>query len=246
MKLSKRLKFFLSHLAISAIIAFLAIIIVFCVWYPFPLAKAIGVTYIFLMLLAIDIIVGPVLGFIVYKEGKKSLKMDLGVIIIIQLAALFYGIYSIFEGRPAWLVYNVDRFDLVRINEIDLRKVEKALPEYQNVSFLFPNWVAAVPPKNVNERNAITFEAVFSGVDVAQRPELYVDLGQAKKQIQSHVIALKELDKYNPKMDVTQILAQYPEATGFVPLKANAVDMVVLINKEKGEVVKIVDLRPWK
>ncbi len=32
----------------------------------------------------------------------------------------------------------------------------------------------------------------------------------------------------------------------FVPLKANAVDMTVLINKEKGEVVKIVDLRPWK
>ena len=29
-------------------------------------------------------------------------------------------------------------------------------------------------------------------------------------------------------------------------LKANVVDMTVLINKEKGEVVKIVDLRPWK
>jgi hypothetical protein len=40
----------------------------------------------------------------------------------------------------------------VRINEIDLRKVEKALPEYQNVSFLFPNWVAQFA-KNVNERN---------------------------------------------------------------------------------------------
>ena len=49
---------------------------------------------------------------------KKSLKMDLAVIIIIQLSALFYGIYSIFEGRPAWLAYNVDRFELVRNNEI--------------------------------------------------------------------------------------------------------------------------------
>ncbi len=38
-------------------------------------------------------------------------------------------------------------------------------------------------------------------------------------------------------------LAQYPK-NGFDLLKANAVDMVVLINKEKGEVVEIVDLPP--
>ncbi|MEC8058136.1 MAG: type IV pilin accessory protein, partial [Pseudomonadota bacterium] len=28
--------------------------------------------------------------------------------------------------------------------------------------------------------------------------------------------------------------------------KASSVDMVVLMNKEKGQVVKIIDLRPWK
>ena len=242
--MSARIKAFLVHGLVSIIIALLSMGLVYFIWYPAPLAVATGVMHIFLLMLCIDVVIGPLLTLLVYKTGKKTLKLDLTIICLLQLAALTYGLFTVYQGKPAWLVYNADRFDLVRINEIDLRKVEKALPEYQNVSFLFPNWVAAVPPKNVNERNAITFEAVFSGVDVAQRPELYVDLGQAKKQIQSHVIALKELDKYNAKMDVTQILAQYPEATGFVPLKANAVDMVVLINKEKGEVVKIVDLRP--
>lgn len=47
------------------------------IWYPTPLATAVGVTQIFLMMLAIDVTVGPILGFIVYKEGKKTLKMDL-------------------------------------------------------------------------------------------------------------------------------------------------------------------------
>jgi len=42
------------------------------------------------------------------------------------------------------------------------------------------------------------------------------------------------------------ILQPVSQATAFLPLKANAVDMTVLINKEKGEVIKIVDLRPWK
>lgn len=57
---------------------------------------------------------------------------------------------------------------------------------------------------------------------------------------------IKELYKYNDKQLVQEILGQYPQADAFVPLKANAVDMTVLIDKEKGEVVKIVDLRPWK
>jgi hypothetical protein len=55
----------------------------------------------------------------------------------------------------------VDRFDLVRINEIDLRKVEKALPEYQNVSFLVFLIGLQQFAKDVNERNAITFEKFF-------------------------------------------------------------------------------------
>lgn len=57
---------------------------------------------------------------------------------------------------------------------------------------------------------------------------------------------LKDLNKYNDVQQVERIVSKYPQATGFVPLKANAVDMTVLINKDKGEVVKIVDLRPWK
>lgn len=40
------------------------------------------------------------------------------------------------------------------------------------------------------------------------------------------------------------ILAKYPQAVGWVPLKAIAMDMTVLLD-EQGNVVKIVDLRPW-
>ncbi len=82
--------------------------------YSSPLATAVGVTHIFLMLLVIDVILGRLLGLLVYKEGKKTLKFDLSVIILIQMAALCYGVFSIEQGRPAWLVYNVYHFELVR------------------------------------------------------------------------------------------------------------------------------------
>ena len=59
--------------------------------------------------------------------------------------------------------------------------------------------------------------------------------------------AIDELYNYNDKVDVDRILSDYPDADGFLPLKANNVDMTVLINKkDKEKVVKIVDLRPWE
>lgn len=243
--MSKRLKFFLFHLSISVLIALLVIVIVFFFWYSSPLAKAIGVTHIFLMLLAIDIIIGPVLGFIVYKQGKKSLKMDLGIIIIIQLAALFYGIYSIFEGRPAWLAYNVDRFELVRNNEIVDDSIADAMPQFKQSSILKPQYVAVELAKDIKQRNSDMFAEVLGGISLAQRPERYVPLAQAKTQIRQRAQELNELNKFNAVDDVKQIVNQYPQANAWVPLKANAIDMVVLMNKDKGEVVKIVDLRPW-
>ncbi len=243
--MSKRLKFFLSHLSISFLIALLVVGLVFFIWYPSPLATAVGVTHIFLMLLVIDVILGPLLGLLVYKEGKKTLKFDLSVIILIQIAALCYGVFSIEQGRPAWLVYNVDRFELVRKNELVDTNIQQAQPQFQKPSWFKPQYVATKFVKDTQQRNDEMFAEVLGGISIAQRPERYVELTLAKNQIQQRALPLVELQQYNPKTEVEKTLAKYPQADAFVPLKANAVDMTVLINKEKGEVVKIVDLRPW-
>ena len=244
--MSKRLKFFFSHLSISFLIALLVSGLVFFVWYPEPLAKAVGVTNIFLMMLAIDVIVGPILGWLVYQEGKKTLKFDLSVIILIQIAALCYGVFSIEQGRPAWLVYNVDRFELVRKNELVDTNIQQAQPQFQQPSWFKPQYVATEFAKDIQQRNDEMFAEVLGGISIAQRPERYVELTQVTTQIQQRALPLKELEQYNPKTDVEKALAKYPKADAWLPLKATAVDMTVLINKEKGEVVKIVDLRPWK
>ncbi|MGO1061984.1 TfpX/TfpZ family type IV pilin accessory protein [Acinetobacter lwoffii] len=244
--MSSRLKFFLSHLAISFVIAFFVIGIVFFVWYPYPLAKAAGVTQLFLMMLTIDVIIGPLLGLIVYKQGKKTLKVDLGVIILLQIAALCYGIYSIEQGRPVWLVYNVDRVQLIRKNEILEASLQKALPQYQQTSWLKPQYVGVELAKDIQTRNDDTFAEALGGISIAQKPERYVPLDKVKNQIQKRALPLKELEQYNPKTEVEKTLAKYPKADAWLPLKANAVDMAVLVNKESASIIKIVDLRPWQ
>lgn len=244
--LSKRQKFFLGHFSLSCFIALIILIWVFFVWYPFPLAKAVGVTHIFLMLLAIDVIIGPFLGLLVYKESKKTLKFDLSVIILIQICALVYGVYSIAQGRPVWLAYNVDRIELIRNNEIIQDHLDQAQTQFQHPSWLKPQYVGVEFAKDANQRGDDLFAEALGGISIAQKPERYVEIEKVKSKIQKHAQDLVLLPQYNNKALVEKILAQYPQANAFVPLKANAVDMTVLINKEKGEVVKIVDLRPWK
>lgn len=242
--MSKRLKFFLSHLSISLLIAILVMSLIFIFWYPNPLSKAVGVTHLFLMMLGVDIIIGPILGLLVYKEGKKSLKFDLTVIIIIQLSALIFGVYSIAQGRPAWLVYTVDRFELIRNNEIIDKNLKGAKPEFQHPSFFIPKFAAIQFSQDIEQHYNDIFTEVVGGVSLAQFPERYVKLDQVKFQKSAKSTAA--LLEFNDKKDVNKILKKYPQADAWLPLKANAVDMVVLINKEKAEVVKIVDLRPWK
>lgn len=244
--MTKRLIFFLSHLSISILLALIIIAWVFLIWYPQPLAQAVGVTHIFLMMVAIDVVLGPILGFFVYKEGKKTLKFDLVVIILIQLSALGYGLYSIAQGRPVWLVYNVDRFELVRNNEIIDTNIQKVQAQFRNPSWFKQKFAAVQIAKNSEERSNNMFEELLGGVSLAQRPERYVGLAQVKPQIQKRAQNLNELEKYNSKQQVKIVLKKYPSADAWVPLKANAIDMVVLMNKNSAQVVKIVDLRPWK
>ncbi|ENV74177.1 hypothetical protein F946_00211 [Acinetobacter johnsonii ANC 3681] len=243
--MSKRLKFFLSHLFISFLIAVLVIGIVFFIWYPSPQANAVGVTQIFLMMMVIDVIVGPMLGWLVYKEGKKTLKLDLSVIIFLQIAALLFGLFSIEQGRPVWIAYNVDRFELIRKNELIIEHLDQAEIQFQKTSFLRPQYVAVEFAKDKLQRENDMFTEALGGISIAQKPERYVDFVQAIPKIKQRAKNVKELVQYNDPQYVQKILEKYPQATGYIPLKANAVDMTVLVNKETGVVIKIVDLRPW-
>ncbi len=243
--MNHRLQAFLIHLAISTLIALAVIGLVFFIWYTAPLQTAVGVTHIFLILLAVDVVLGPLLTLLVYKVGKKTLVMDLIVIVALQLGALSYGLWTVAEGRPAWLVFAVDRFELVRVLDIDERGLDSTENRYRTPSWLGPQWVAATNPDNLDARNDLVMESVLGGPDLAQRPNLYQPLSSQTNAIQSRLLELPELSEFNTAENVNALLAKHPRADAWLPLRANNQDMVVLMHKETAEVVAIVDLRPW-
>lgn len=240
-----KIKAFAIHLSLSALAGLLCAIIIYKVWFIAPLDIATKITPIFLMMIGIDIIVGPLLTFLVYKKGKKTLKFDLSIIVIIQFIALIYGVFNIYQSRPLWIAFDQDAFYLVRANEIDLESEKKAAVAYQSRIIAKPQFVSIKRPDIETQKGKELRFYDFMGMNLAvKKPELYDSMNNARQALSIQAFALQDLEKYNANTSL--ILSKYPQADAFLPLKTNVIDMTVLINKEKGEVVKIVDLRPWK
>lgn len=240
-----RLRYFSLHFFLSCLLALVALMVVFVFWYPSPLASATGVTSVFLILLGVDVVLGPLLTFLVAKEGKKSLRFDLSVIVVLQLAAFLYGMSVVAAGRPVWIVFSKDRFDLVQAYEVEQKNIGQAETQFQKAGWFGPKWVAARLPRDINELNDLIFESVAGGADLPYRPDLYVEYQFEIETIKTRSFPLTELSKVNPENEVQKILARWPDATAYLPLMARKQEMTVLINKESGKVIAIVLLKPW-
>ena len=241
-----RLKALLVHLAGSVLLAALALGLIYGLWYPAPLATAVGVSSIVLLLLAVDVVLGPILTFAVYQPGKKSLRFDLTVIVLIQLAAFVYGMATIAQGRPAWLVFNADRFDVAQVSDLDDRYISEALPEFRHAPWTGPKWVASVNPDNVDRRNELVMEAALGGPDLPQRVDLYRPLAQEADNLRARAKPLAELEHFNTPEAVAAMTTKWPQADAWLPLMSRAQPMVVLIDSSNARPVAVVDLRPWE
>ncbi|WP_180160111.1 TfpX/TfpZ family type IV pilin accessory protein [Acinetobacter sp. YH12054] len=238
--MSKRLKFFLGHFTISVIITLIVLYLIFYVWYPAPLHQALGITHLTFMLLAIDVVIGPLFSWLVYKEDKKSLKFDLAVVILLQVSAFAYGFYTIAKGRPAWIVYDSLAFHIVRHSDIETSHLHLAKPEYQHPSWFKPQVVALLDTKDIQKIHPIPKFTISM-----DHPMYYTDLKNAKSKIGEIAFSVKDLTKFNSEKKIQQVLTEFPTADSWLGLSGLEQDMVVLINKETAEVIKIVELRPW-
>lgn len=240
-----RIKSALIHLLISLLFGLIAVYFVFFVWHPDPLQIAVGVTSIFVMMLAIDVILGPILTLMVASSPtKKTLKFDLAVIAIVQLSAYFYGLYNITIGRPVYVAYDNGLFELVLANTVH-RDDKPILPAYQKNPMLAMEWVYVPPYKNLQEQEERMKLEMQEGISPAMQPALYQPIQMAWDNMKNKQQTLSELNSYNNPAEVKQILQVYPTASGYFGLKSPEVDMTVLLDGNNQQILAIVNLRPW-
>lgn len=245
MNWKQRLSAMALHSVFSLFLLLIALFLVFHLWYPAPLDKAMGVGAVFWIILIIDLILGPLLTFSVFNPKKKELKMDLFFIVMIQLGAYLYGLHTVAQGRPVFQVFVVDDIELVRAIDLKYDSSFSINKEFQTHIFSQPRWVSAVYSSDPKIAFQQKQDEMF-GNSLASRPETYQPIQVRSEQIKKKVRPLNTLFAVNSKAEVEEIFKKYHSAKliGFLPAKGLEEDMVVLVN-QNAQPIAIVDLRPW-
>jgi hypothetical protein len=231
----KRVRAAVLHLGVSLLMAGLAALLVFMVLYPSPFAAVTQVGPVFLMLVGIDIVVGPALTLVIAKPTKPRAELirDLSVIALLQLAALGYGLHSVATARPVALVFEVDLLRLVTANEIDDSTLAEAPASLRSLSWSGPRLMAAAKPTDPDEQLR-TIELGLSGIPLAALPKYWRDYASyADKAWQKSRPVSDLLTKYPQiQQEVAAIASQAgqpPEALRFLPLMSRQISWVSVL-----------------
>ena len=227
------------HILSSVLVAALAAWVVFGVWYVYPYGELAGGRELFLLVVAVDVVSGPMLTFVLFnpKKPRRELWLDLGLVVLIQLAALGYGLGTVWQARPLFLVHEVDRYRVISGPDVEAGAV-KALPANLRPQFWAgPRVVGIRPPKNAEEHNRVLFEAATGGRDYGDRPEFYVPYDEAaaeKAGLRARPLAAF-LEKYPSQLEAAQNLARDKQADtaqwSYLPVAARQ-DWIAVVNKQ--------------
>jgi hypothetical protein len=154
-----------------------------------------------------------------------------------------------FVARPAYLVYAVDRFDLVMANQIPDQELAKAPPPRDRRPIGKPPTVGARIPDDPKLREESLFLAL-AGADLTQQPQFYVPYADVAKDAAARARPIDVLRKLDPEATgridaAVRDTGRAESDVGFVGAAAPNRDFAVLVDRASGAIVGMVMARPW-
>jgi len=236
------------HLLISTFVITTFYFFIVNTWYPAPYFQVSGLVGILLLLVGIDLVLGPLLTFIVFKKNKPSLKLDLSVIASIQIIALCYGIYTVYNGHPVYVAYAVDRFTLVTPEEVNPKDAK-----YKDLivsTFGKPKIVYAKLPDSPEERNKLLFSSAGGGKDIEHYAQYYEPIENYTDNIRQRSISVENLLVYpDAKKRIEAFLSDQNKLASefsFLPLLGRKKAMLWALDNTTGEPIAALDIDPWE
>ncbi len=243
-----RWKAFGLHLAISALIAATVVVLVVRLWYPQPYFDAMGGEVLLRLLIGVDVVLGPMITLLIFDPKKPRLKYDLATIAVLQLAALAYGGFVMFEARPVYNVFFDDGFHTVPAYSVDADSRARAAPEFRPLSLTGPRVVAAMLPADPRETVGITVAAAIGGPDLPDLPHLYVPYAQAAAKAAS--VACPPAALARRGRDEADAVSAFVNAhgagrvMGYVPVRARNRDFSAVVDRKTGEIIGYLPIVP--
>ncbi|MFV5593233.1 hypothetical protein [Acinetobacter junii] len=233
----------LNRIFVSFIIISIIILPLYFLWYPYPLNHALEVNKLVGFIIIINTGLAGLFTFFFYDSNRKDNNLNMKLITFIQILVFIYGFYYFVQIRPAWLVQHEDRINIIQpafiVYPVDMSFLDKLMiqswgkPQFKTVKF------SEIPLK----RQLQVFQST-EGAGIEYQPLEYISYDADFSLKYSKT--LSELVIYNNEDEVKEILNSYSKTERWLPLRSslNGQDMVVLING-KGEVLGVVNLKPW-
>lgn len=236
------------HLGISFALAMLMSLVVFGVWYPYPYRDASGGRSLFTLLVGVDVVMGPLITFMVFNHAKprRELVQDLCVVGLLQLAALGYGFWTMYEARPVHMVFEYHRLSVVHAVDVDSDALKQAPPDLNALPLTGPTLLSLRPFKDSEEQYQSTITAL-GGRPQAAQPALWRPWAAARAEILAESHPVSQLKERFESQSV--LIDQAVSSTGrpvsqlrYLPLITRKAEWTVLIDEKTVEPVGFLPL----
>ncbi len=245
-----KLKAVALHFGVSFLVVATVFTFIFTQWYPAPFFTISGAAGVLPILVGVDLVLGPLLTAIVYRPGKPSLRFDMTVIAMVQIAALSYGTNVLYQERPQYLVFAVDRF--VMLPEKDLVRESAGPIAACESSSSPPCSVIAEIPDDLKAREELMMRALETGVDIERLPEYWISLASAPERVLERSEPLSRLISLDPALepevgDIADRHNASAESLRYVPVVNKRLQgMVLIIDPDSARTLDVIARDPWE
>lgn len=246
-----RLKAAAIHLAISLTLATTIGAILYFLWFPPPYFVAAGANRLMLVLMGVDIAIGPLLTLLAANPSKpkRLLKLDLSIIAVLQALAFGYGIHVIAAARPIFIVAEADRFVLVSADEIsDADLAQGSLPAFRKRSWTGPVLVGAAPPTGKDGGGTFALKVMATGKDIDRLPKYYMPYSQIVDTFLHHAKSIDQLTKASAKQHRQLRMLQAKIDKGpllALPLQHGNQNLTIILSPQTEQPLQVMAIDSW-
>lgn len=162
------------HFGISLTIFLLALGIIILVWYPGILFRIDGGWTGLQIIIAVDLVLGPLLTLVVFRAGKPGLKFDLSVIATLQIVCLAAGLWIVYSERPLALVLAYDTIYSVTADEFE--DYERDVAVLESMPGPYPKLLYTELPANDVSAEIAAIRSQFIGDPLFIQTERYAPI----------------------------------------------------------------------
>lgn len=247
-----KIKAFLIHLSISLVIFITVLLLCLFAWYPEFYFTASDTRIPIYIMVFVDVGIGPLLTFIVYKRGKPGLILDLAMIALFQIVALAGGIWVLYSERPVLTVYHQGYYYC--LNTAFVTAATADMSQFPRTTNLIPN---AFLPEAATPEEKKRREEILNKMPADQLPPPYPAFvfGEQFKPIEKTDVAkiledeleistaISSEPEYQQNWDKFQ--AKHPDAQktfAFFPLVCSATELLAATDRNTGQIVDAVQI----